>query len=98
MAARGRAVRLQDLEQRIEYVEGDVRDAATVDRACEAEFADLLVKPPAKWKGAWTEAAHLLPKINARLRDQNATPTDETPMLLDELLDDAPRELPAQKG
>jgi UDP-glucose 4-epimerase len=33
--SRGRAARLQDLEQRIEYVEGDVRDAVTVDRACE---------------------------------------------------------------
>jgi nucleoside-diphosphate-sugar epimerase len=33
--SRGRAARLQDLEQRFEYVEGDVRDAAAVDRACQ---------------------------------------------------------------
>jgi glycerophosphoryl diester phosphodiesterase len=33
---------------------------------------------------------------NARLRDRNAAATDETPMLLDELLDDAPRDLPVQ--
>jgi glycerophosphoryl diester phosphodiesterase len=33
---------------------------------------------------------------NASLRDRDATPTDETPMLLDELLDDAPRDLPVQ--
>jgi glycerophosphoryl diester phosphodiesterase len=33
---------------------------------------------------------------NAHLRDRNAAATDETPMLLDELLDDAPRDLPVQ--
>jgi nucleoside-diphosphate-sugar epimerase len=33
--SRGRAERLRDLEGRVEYVEGDVRDAATVDRACD---------------------------------------------------------------
>jgi glycerophosphoryl diester phosphodiesterase len=33
---------------------------------------------------------------NARLRDRDATPSDETPMLLEELLDDAPGELPVQ--
>jgi glycerophosphoryl diester phosphodiesterase len=33
---------------------------------------------------------------NARLCDRDARPTDETPMLLDELLDDAPRDLPVQ--
>lgn len=33
--SRGRASRLQDLEGRFEYVEGDIRDAATVARACE---------------------------------------------------------------
>jgi nucleoside-diphosphate-sugar epimerase len=33
--SRGRAARLQDLDQRFEYLEGDVRDAAAVDRACE---------------------------------------------------------------
>jgi nucleoside-diphosphate-sugar epimerase len=33
--SRGRAVRLADLEQRFEYIEGDIRDAATVDRASE---------------------------------------------------------------
>ena len=32
----------------------------------------------------------------ARLRDRDGTPTNETPMLLDELLDGAPRELPVQ--
>ena len=32
--SRGRASRLEDLWDRIEYVEGDVRDPATVDRAC----------------------------------------------------------------
>jgi hypothetical protein len=31
---------------------------------------------------------------NVRLRDRNAAATDETPMLLDELLDDAPRDHP----
>ena len=33
---------------------------------------------------------------DARLRDRDATETDETPMLLDELLDAAPRDLPVQ--
>ena len=33
--SRGRASRLEDLEGRFEYVEGDVRDAATVERACD---------------------------------------------------------------
>jgi glycerophosphoryl diester phosphodiesterase len=32
----------------------------------------------------------------ARLRDRGANPTDETPMLLDELLNHVPRELPVQ--
>jgi len=32
--SRGRAARLADLDGRLEYVEGDVRDSATVDRAC----------------------------------------------------------------
>jgi glycerophosphoryl diester phosphodiesterase len=32
----------------------------------------------------------------ARLRDRDGAPTNETPMLLDELLDDAPRDLPVQ--
>ena len=32
--SRGRAARLDDVDDRIEYIEGDVRDAATVDRAC----------------------------------------------------------------
>jgi nucleoside-diphosphate-sugar epimerase len=32
--SRGRAARLQDLDQRFEYLEGDIRDAAVVDRAC----------------------------------------------------------------
>jgi glycerophosphoryl diester phosphodiesterase len=32
----------------------------------------------------------------ARLRDRDGTPTSETPMLLEELLDGAPRELPVQ--
>jgi len=32
--SRGRVARLSDIEDRIEYVEGDVRDPATVDRAC----------------------------------------------------------------
>ena len=31
---RGRPARLQDLEPRFEYVEGDIRDAAAVDHAC----------------------------------------------------------------
>ena len=38
----------------------------------------------------WSDLRH------ARLRDRDATPTDETPMLLDELLDDTPRDLPLQ--
>ena len=38
----------------------------------------------------WSDLRH------ARLRDRDATPTDETPMLLDELLDDAPGDLPLQ--
>ncbi len=33
--SRGRASRLNDIEGRFEYVEGDIRDAATVVRACE---------------------------------------------------------------
>jgi glycerophosphoryl diester phosphodiesterase len=33
---------------------------------------------------------------NARLRDRTGAATDETPMLLDELLDEAPRDLPLQ--
>jgi UDP-glucose 4-epimerase len=33
--SRGRLSRLRDLEQQIEYVEGDIRDQAAVDRACE---------------------------------------------------------------
>jgi len=33
--SRGRPARLQDLDQRFEYLEGDVRDMAAVDRACE---------------------------------------------------------------
>jgi nucleoside-diphosphate-sugar epimerase len=33
--SRGRASRLQDLEGRFEYVEGDIRDAPTVERACQ---------------------------------------------------------------
>src|SRR5262245_2255169 len=33
--SRGRAARLDDLRGRFEYVEGDVRDAAVVDRACK---------------------------------------------------------------
>jgi nucleoside-diphosphate-sugar epimerase len=33
--SRGDAARLQDLRDRIEYVQGDVRDAAVVARACE---------------------------------------------------------------
>ena len=33
--SRGRAARLADLDGRFEYVEGDIRDAATVDRACQ---------------------------------------------------------------
>jgi nucleoside-diphosphate-sugar epimerase len=32
--SRGRATRLRDLDDRFEYMEGDVRDAAVVDRAC----------------------------------------------------------------
>jgi nucleoside-diphosphate-sugar epimerase len=32
--SRGRAARLADLEERVEYIEGDVRDAAAIDRAC----------------------------------------------------------------
>jgi glycerophosphoryl diester phosphodiesterase len=38
----------------------------------------------------WSDLRH------ARLRDRDATPTDQTPMLLDELLDDAPRNLRVQ--
>ena len=38
----------------------------------------------------WSDLRH------ARLRDRDATPTDETPMLLDELLDDTPHDLPVQ--
>jgi glycerophosphoryl diester phosphodiesterase len=38
----------------------------------------------------WSDLRH------ARLRDRDAAPTNETPMLLDELLDDAPRDLPVQ--
>ena len=38
----------------------------------------------------WSDLRH------ARLRDRDATPTDETPMLLDELLDDTPCDLPLQ--
>ena len=38
----------------------------------------------------WSDLRH------ARLRDRDATATDETPMLLDELLDDAPGDLPVQ--
>jgi glycerophosphoryl diester phosphodiesterase len=38
----------------------------------------------------WSDLRH------ARLRDRDATPTDETPMLLDELLDDAPGDVPLQ--
>jgi glycerophosphoryl diester phosphodiesterase len=38
----------------------------------------------------WSDLRH------ARLRARDGTPTDETPMLLDELLNDAPRELPVQ--
>jgi len=33
---------------------------------------------------------------DSRLRDRDSTPTDETPMLLDDLLDDAPRDLRMQ--
>jgi len=33
--SRGRAARLADLEGRFEYVEGDIRDAATTTKACE---------------------------------------------------------------
>lgn len=33
--SRGRASRLEDLEGRYEYVEGDIRDPAAVDRACD---------------------------------------------------------------
>jgi nucleoside-diphosphate-sugar epimerase len=32
--SRGRAERLQDLEGRFDYLDGDIRDAAAVDRAC----------------------------------------------------------------
>jgi nucleoside-diphosphate-sugar epimerase len=32
--SRGRADRIRDLAERFEYVEGDIRDAAAVDRAC----------------------------------------------------------------
>jgi glycerophosphoryl diester phosphodiesterase len=38
----------------------------------------------------WSDLRH------ARLRDRDAAPTNETPMLLDELLDQAPRDLPVQ--
>lgn len=33
--SRGRTARLADLDGQFEYVEGDIRDAATVDRACQ---------------------------------------------------------------
>jgi nucleoside-diphosphate-sugar epimerase len=33
--SRGRAARLADVDGRFEYVEGDIRDAAKVDRACQ---------------------------------------------------------------
>jgi len=33
--SRGRAIRLADLDADFEYVEGDIRDAAAVDRACD---------------------------------------------------------------
>jgi nucleoside-diphosphate-sugar epimerase len=33
--SRGRVARLQDLEGRFDYVEGDIRDPAAVDRACQ---------------------------------------------------------------
>jgi glycerophosphoryl diester phosphodiesterase len=39
---------------------------------------------------AWSDLRH------ARLRDRDAAPTDETPMLLDELLDEAPVDVPVQ--
>ena len=38
----------------------------------------------------WSDLRH------ARLRDRGGAPTNETPMLLDELLDEAPRDLPVQ--
>jgi glycerophosphoryl diester phosphodiesterase len=38
----------------------------------------------------WSDLRH------ACLRDRDGAPTDETPMLLDDLLDDAPRDLPVQ--
>jgi glycerophosphoryl diester phosphodiesterase len=38
----------------------------------------------------WSDLRH------ARLRDRDGVPTNETPMLLDELLDDAPSDLPVQ--
>ena len=34
--SRGRVSRLRDLEGRVEYVEGDIRDAQAVNRACES--------------------------------------------------------------
>jgi len=33
--SRGRVARLRDVERQIEFVEGDIRDAAAVDRACD---------------------------------------------------------------
>ena len=38
----------------------------------------------------WSDLRH------ARLRDRDGVPTDETPMLLEELLDDTPHDLPVQ--
>jgi len=41
-------------------------------------------------QSAWSDLRH------ARLRDRHAAPTDETPMLLDELLAETPSDLPLQ--
>jgi nucleoside-diphosphate-sugar epimerase len=40
--SRGRASRLADLEGRFEYAEGDIRDPAAVERACEGSTSSAI--------------------------------------------------------
>lgn len=46
--------------------------------------------------GGWAHQTTWSNMRHAHLRGHDATPTDETPMLLEELLDGAPRDLPVQ--